>query len=327
MGFIFSLNTAVGTYLMANSTERQIPGWNPLAGKNAYPMMMFELPASYDSDDSMSVLSLEANQVGFSSYYVSSGLDSPLPEVSPINLFGFTFQSNDASSAVYQESFTFSSSGDLFSGTIVGDESISFTDKVYAYEKTGPNAGVLSYTFSEDSFRYLLKFDSTNSGTYTKFADYGSEKDVTHGEFSINSAEQPDLSNGLVAWWQFEDGTGTIVSDSSGNGNNATFQNGAQWQSGKFGGGVEFDGSNDWVDAGQKTEYQLNDGFTLSAWVNPYRYSNWTGIIGRGIGRDGGSWNGALHLMIGNDWNSYRSNVEICSYKHGAIWMELLLFL
>ena len=83
---IFSLNTAVGTYLMANSTERQIPGWNPLAGKNAYPMMMFELPASYDSDDSMSVLSLEANQVGFSSYYVSSGLDSPLPEELKVKL-------------------------------------------------------------------------------------------------------------------------------------------------------------------------------------------------------------------------------------------------
>jgi hypothetical protein len=56
------------------------------------------------------------------------------------------------------------------------------------------------------------------------------------------------LQNGLVGYWSFDDGTGTIASDSSGNGNNGTLVNGPTWiASGEIAGALFFDGVDDYV--------------------------------------------------------------------------------
>jgi len=46
----------------------------------------------------------------------------------------------------------------------------------------------------------------------------------------------------LLAWWKFDDGTGTIAVDSSGNGNDGVFIQDPEWVAGKFGSGLLFDG-------------------------------------------------------------------------------------
>jgi len=46
----------------------------------------------------------------------------------------------------------------------------------------------------------------------------------------------------LLGWWKFDDGTGTIAVDSSGNGNDGTFVQDPEWVAGKFGSGLLFDG-------------------------------------------------------------------------------------
>ena len=51
-------------------------------------------------------------------------------------------------------------------------------------------------------------------------------------------AQDPDL----LGWWKCDDGTGTNVTDSSGNGNNGTFVGDPEWVAGKFGSGLLFDG-------------------------------------------------------------------------------------
>ena len=100
---------------------------------------MFELPASYDSNGEMTVLPLEANQVGFSNYYVAEGLGSPFSDTAPAYLSGFILNSNDADWEIYDESLTFSQSGYLFGGQITNDQPdpISFADQNYTYEKPG----------------------------------------------------------------------------------------------------------------------------------------------------------------------------------------------
>src|SRR6266498_470903 len=55
------------------------------------------------------------------------------------------------------------------------------------------------------------------------------------------------LQNGLVGYWSFDDGTGTIAGDSSGNDNTATLINGPIWTSGEIGGALSFDGVDDYV--------------------------------------------------------------------------------
>jgi len=55
------------------------------------------------------------------------------------------------------------------------------------------------------------------------------------------------IEESAVLIWLFEEGSGDTVADSSGNGNDGELTNGPQWAAGKFGGGLEFDGTDDSV--------------------------------------------------------------------------------
>ena len=75
---------------------------------------------------------------------------------------------------------------------------------------------------------------------------------------------------GLVAGWAFGESFGTTVNDVSGNGNTATLQNGPTWASGKFGGGLQFDGVNDYLTVLNSASLNLSgNAMTLSMWINP----------------------------------------------------------
>ncbi len=58
-----------------------------------------------------------------------------------------------------------------------------------------------------------------------------------------NQTTQAALINpnaGAVGWWRFDEGSGTVASDSSGNGNNGVIY-GASWVTGVYGGALSFD--------------------------------------------------------------------------------------
>ena len=81
--------------------------------------------------------------------------------------------------------------------------------------------------------------------------------------------------NGLVAHWRMDEGSGTTLYDSSGNGNNGTMQ-GAMDASddsvpGQIGTALDFDGSDDSINAGSDSSIDniFNGGGTISAWINP----------------------------------------------------------
>jgi PKD repeat protein len=78
------------------------------------------------------------------------------------------------------------------------------------------------------------------------------------------------LSSNLVAAYNFDAGSGTTLTDLSGNGNNGTITN-AQWTSaGKYGGALIFNGSLDsLVTAPGSVSLNLINGMTLEAWVKP----------------------------------------------------------
>ncbi len=68
----------------------------------------------------------------------------------------------------------------------------------------------------------------------------------------------------LVAWWQFDEGTGTIAYDSAGS-NDGNLVNGPVWTTGKIGGGLSFDGTDDYVNCGSGASNY--DNITVSAWM------------------------------------------------------------
>jgi serine/threonine protein kinase len=56
------------------------------------------------------------------------------------------------------------------------------------------------------------------------------------------------LTGGMVAWWKFDEGSGSTVADSSGNNYAATLVGGPQWVAGYDGGALQFDGTDDYVE-------------------------------------------------------------------------------
>ncbi len=81
-------------------------------------------------------------------------------------------------------------------------------------------------------------------------------------------AADPDL----VGSWRFDEGSGTTAFDSSGNGNDGTVVGDALWVAGKFGGALEFNGSNTSVVA---PFIPLDSrSFTITMWVNPVLYTS-----------------------------------------------------
>ncbi len=72
---------------------------------------------------------------------------------------------------------------------------------------------------------------------------------------------------GLVCYLPFDDGSGDIARDGSGNGNDAQLINDPRWVAGKFNTALEFDGSN-WAEVpGENPNLDGMQELTLEAWV------------------------------------------------------------
>ena len=72
----------------------------------------------------------------------------------------------------------------------------------------------------------------------------------------------------LVGWCEFEEGTGIIVYDSSGNGNDGLLAGPPEWVGGRIGNyALDFDGAGDYVDMGDTVKNYLGTSYTVSAWI------------------------------------------------------------
>jgi len=126
----------------------------------------------------------------------------------------------------------------------------------------------------------------------------GGDKDVVSGDggdgaFIYERGDDLNLypitrgETSLVGHWTFDDGSGTVANDSSGNGNHGTLTSGPTWRSGtdcKVGGCLEFDGVNDYVTVAHDAVLNMgtND-FTITVWAESDTYSNAGGLISKGM--------------------------------------------
>ena len=79
----------------------------------------------------------------------------------------------------------------------------------------------------------------------------------------------PTGPSGLVAAFGFDEGSGTSVTDGSGNGNNGTISNTTWAAAGKFGKALQFNGTSALVTVPDAASLHLTTAMTLEAWVNP----------------------------------------------------------
>ncbi len=70
----------------------------------------------------------------------------------------------------------------------------------------------------------------------------------------------------LVAHWQFDESSGSIAYDTSGNSNNGTLKGDPQWVPGRIGGAIQLDGIDDYVDIGSVGISGI-DQRTIAGWV------------------------------------------------------------
>ncbi len=90
-------------------------------------------------------------------------------------------------------------------------------------------------------------------------------------EIGSNTGLTPSTRDlGLVGSWKFDEGNGITADDSSGNSNTGTLFNNPTWQSStncKSGVCLSFDGSDDYVDVGNKSSLDPTQEATIIVWV------------------------------------------------------------
>ncbi len=82
-----------------------------------------------------------------------------------------------------------------------------------------------------------------------------------------------------VAAYNFEEASGTSVTDVTGKGHTGTIREAVRTTTGKNGRALRFDGVNDWVQIGDANDLDLTTGMTLEAWVNPSNVTGWRTAI------------------------------------------------
>ncbi|MCP4453815.1 MAG: hypothetical protein GY809_20325, partial [Planctomycetes bacterium] len=89
---------------------------------------------------------------------------------------------------------------------------------------------------------------------------------VCLGMGAILGYVQP-VSADLVGHWRFDESSGVVAHDSSGNGLDGSFNGDPQWVAGQMGGALEFDGD-DSVEIPHNPLLSITDEITVAAWTN-----------------------------------------------------------
>lgn len=103
---------------------------------------------------------------------------------------------------------------------------------------------------------------------------------------NIKTIVKANPTEGLVAYWKFDEGSGTIAADSTGNVNTTTLENNPAWVDGKFGKALSFDGAGNCIFKATNTSVMTQIPLTLSAWIKPSLRSDGTDFPSNVISND-----------------------------------------
>ncbi|PIZ14977.1 hypothetical protein COY51_06770 [Candidatus Desantisbacteria bacterium CG_4_10_14_0_8_um_filter_39_17] len=99
--------------------------------------------------------------------------------------------------------------------------------------------------------------------------------------------EKTVKENGLVGYWNFDEGKGEVAKDSSGNDIYGEII-GAEWVKGIKGSALEFNGEDAYVDCGSDDILNIADAITIECWVKRTGDGvKWNGIVSKGAGSKG----------------------------------------
>ena len=72
-----------------------------------------------------------------------------------------------------------------------------------------------------------------------------------------------------VGDWRMNEGSGTVLVDSSASGNNGTIAGNPTWVAGQHGQAIRFDGTGDYATVPDSASLDISSAITMAAWVKP----------------------------------------------------------
>jgi hypothetical protein len=172
----------------------------------------------------------------------------------------------------------------------------TFSNSVSVTIATGTSGASIYYTTDGSS---PTQSSSLYTGAMTLTTSAVVKAKAFKSGYNASAEVSATFMSDLVAYWKFDEGTGTTVADYSGNRNTGTLINGPQWTAGVSGKGLYFDGTDDNITVLNSNSLNPSNAFTVTAWVNPaatftdfrsivvknykyYLYSSVTGYCGDG---------------------------------------------
>jgi len=148
----------------------------------------------------------------------------------------------------------------------------------FDFSKAKPDGSDIRFTTNDGISLlpyWIEKWDSVNevaivwvkvpsipaSDTTTIYMYYGNEDATSESNVTDTFIR---VIEGVVGSWHFDEGSGDVAHDSSGNGNDGTLKNGPTWVNGKFGKALNFDGQDDYVEGSRRLNFV---DFSAEAWV------------------------------------------------------------
>jgi hypothetical protein len=135
---------------------------------------------------------------------------------------------------------------------------------------------------SLDGLDSQVALGARDAGTDAGGADGGSETSLP----PPTPYAQTVLADSPLAYWRFDEASGTTARDFSGNGHDATYMGGVQLGgpgaiAGESDGAAIFDGSSGYVDAGDLFAFAGSQAFSVEAWVRSVSEAGYGGIFSR----------------------------------------------
>ena len=118
------------------------------------------------------------------------------------------------------------------------------------------------------------------------------------------------ITEGLIAYWPLDEGSGETAQDASGNGHDGEVRNGAEWAEGVLGGALRFDGVDDYVLIPYDPALDVEKGLTIALWA----YLESEPDVG-----EGNDW----RLLVGrNGFSPYGLLIEQDGRLNGSVYIE-----
>lgn len=201
--------------------------------------------------------------------------------------------------------------------TVQGGSSVTLlpTDPINnaAYFYTYVSGGKFAISAALESDKYMKQSALADGGPNPAKIEMGSDLSL------LAKAE------GLAGYWPFDEGSGTVATDASGNGNTGVWNTASTYVAGKVGQAGQFGGSSE-VDIADSNPLRLNGNFTIAFWAKMNVFvGSFPGFLLKG---DAGSPDGYI-IFYGADGSMYfKRNNTYASIGGGSVttvWKHFVL--